>query len=186
MILFCRLQCEGTKGSHFAEKNIPLRLKRVVDHENHFAYICTPLFVSTTYRSVYKSGKPSIFALDDYVSSLYLGFAMHIALKDIITLKASQYVESGLWKKRMDNTMKDHYWKVTDKIEPQVLRVKHLSLGFIIICVMWAVSTVAFVFEFAPKFYRKLKKQFKLLKKQLEMCLMVYVVVKFMQMKKLL
>jgi hypothetical protein len=176
MILFCRLQCEGTKGSHFAEKNIPLRLKRVVDHENHFAYICTPLFVSTTYRSVYKSGKPSIFALDDYVSSLYFGFAMHIALKDIITLKASQYVESGLWKKRMDNTMKDHYWKVTDKIEPQVLRVKHLSLGFIIICVMWAIGTVVFAVECSWHMCKKLKLHF-------EMVLMGYVVVKFVRMK---
>jgi hypothetical protein len=105
---------------------------------------------------------------------------MSLALKNIIYLKAPQLVESGI----MHRHMQDAFVQVDKKpkpqaIGPQVLTVQHLSASFIIIFGFLGLSMIVFMAECAPKLMIKLKKQF-------EMCLMCYIVVKFTRMNKML
>jgi hypothetical protein len=151
-------------------------MERTVEPENRYGYICTYYEWEFGYRNAYERGHSSIVTSSKRVSKTYVAFAMHIALKNIIHLKASQYVENGF----MDREGSGPSYVTNDRdIDPEVLTLRHLSAGFIIICILWALSIVTFSIECAPKLRR-------IIKKQCEMCLMSYVVVKFMKMKKLL
>jgi hypothetical protein len=118
----------------------------------------------------FKSGASSIFVANEDVSITYSGFLMSVSLKDIIHLKASQLVESGI----INRYIQQVYLQVDKEPKPQatgpqVLTVKHLPANFIIIFGLLAISIIVFMFECAPKLM-------KMLKKQLEMCLMCFVV----------
>jgi hypothetical protein len=110
----------------------------------------------------------------------YYGFVMSLALKDIFHLKASHIVEARI----MHRHLQDAFLQVDKKtkpqeIGPQVLTVQHLSASFIIIFGFLGLSMIVFIIKCAPKLLKKLKKQF-------EMGLMCYVVVKFTRMNKML
>jgi hypothetical protein len=90
----------------------------------------------------------SIFVADEDVSPAWYGFDMNIVLKDIIRLKASQLVESGILSKVLPEIC-NHELQLTKpgEIGPQVLTLRHLEAGFVVICVFLGVSLIAFVVE---------------------------------------
>jgi hypothetical protein len=169
-----RINC---KPINFTEQNVYQSLNEVVEPENRHAFVTTPFIMNRVYRNSYKSGGWSIFVAKENVAPMYSGFVMHVALKDIITLKATQYHESGI----LSHALKKHYSLEGLNPEPepigaQILTLRHLSLGFIIICGLLMASIVVFMVECTPKVSRKV----------FELCLKCYIVVKFVRMNKII
>jgi hypothetical protein len=151
----------------------------LVEPENRLAFITIPSKYKMMIRDNYKKGMPSIFEADENLERVYSGFQSHYVMKDIIHLKGSQLVESGIVNRHLKHVIAEELFTKPQEIGPQVLTVQHLSVGFIIIFGLLVLSIVVFMLECAPKLLRKLKKQF-------EMCLMCYVVVKFTKINKML
>jgi hypothetical protein len=91
-LLSFRIRCDLSKST----RNDLDPLNKLVEPENRFALVSTPLVIRFMHKNTYRSGVTSIFVADENVLPLYLGFAMHVSLKDIVSLKASQYHESGI------------------------------------------------------------------------------------------
>jgi hypothetical protein len=152
----------------------------IVEPENRYAFTNMPLRFHSFHNSLFRSGTSSIFEADEDLSISYYGFVICLAIKDIIHSKASQLVESGIMQRHIQDTIVQEDKKPKpEAIGPQVLTVQHLSASFIIILGFLTLSFIVFLAECAPKLMKKLKKQF-------EMCLMCYVVVKFTMMNKML
>jgi uncharacterized membrane protein SirB2 len=128
------------------------------------------------YKMTYRYGSSSIFEASEDVSSLYAGYQMHVALKDIVTLKISHIHESGFFLHQARKLLIEQFKFKRQEIGPQVLSLRHLSAGFLVICGFLVISIAAFAAECAPK---QLKKLF-------GTCLSIYIVVKFVRMKKML
>jgi hypothetical protein len=111
--------------------------------------------------------------------SHYYGFTMHPALKETVDLKASQVFESGYFQKKIQKMLPEDYRSRPEPIGPQVLTLKQLKDGFVVICALLAVSFVAFLAECTPKVGMKLKRQ-------LELCVACFVVVQFTKLNKML
>jgi hypothetical protein len=130
---------------------------RSADHENRVALLITPLVLNQVLKYCYRSGLPSLYEADDFSHNLYMGFTM--SLKDIITLKASQIIESGIlsWEIRTKNQM-DELLNKPQEIGPQVLTFQHLRAGFVVIFGFLGASIVVFAAECTPKVVEKIKK----------------------------
>jgi hypothetical protein len=115
----------------------------------------------------YKTGATSLCVVDETVAPVFIGFYMHVALKEIIDSKAPNFFERGLiaaWLKRIaDANLR------VDEVGAQVLTLQHLRAGFVLIVVFLSVSFLAFVAECTPKVTKKL----------FELFLACYIVVKF-------
>jgi hypothetical protein len=118
---------------------------------------------------------PSIAAADEAISPVYWGFMTHLSLKNIVTLKASQLNEAGIVAHEWNKVFKEDIRMKPEKIGPQVLTLRHLEAGFILICSMLVISIIAFVVELSPK----------MLKGILGPCLACYGIVKYVMMRKL-
>jgi hypothetical protein len=115
------------------------------------AYIAPPLMLKLAFLQIYKRGVSSIFVDDEDISLSWYGFEMNIVLKDIISLKASQLVESGILPKILLKVALDDNLMKPEEIGPQILTLQHLESGFVVICALLGVSAVAFVVECAMK-----------------------------------
>jgi hypothetical protein len=111
--------------------------------------------LKNAFLETYKRGVSSIFVADEDVSSAWYGFRMNVVLKDIISLKASQLVESGILPRVLEKVALDDHLMKPEEIGPQVLTLRHLEAGFVVICVLLGVSIVAFVVELAMKRIKK-------------------------------
>jgi hypothetical protein len=157
--------------------------KRTAELENRFVCVTSPLLIDYIYKKTYRSGWSSITTADEDVSKIYLGFVIHISLKDIVWLKLSQIHEAGIFSWRLKRDHLETFKTNLEEIGPQVLTLTHLKAGFVVIFVLLAVSVVAFVAECAPMLMKKVKSQ---LKNLFDACLSCYVVVKFNRMKRML
>jgi hypothetical protein len=126
----------------------------LVEPENRIAYIAPPTLLKDAYSRTYRRGLSSIFVADEDVSPAWHGFDMNIVLKDIISLKASQLVESGILPNVLSE-IRRHKLTKPEEIGPQVLTLRHLEAGFVVIFVLLGVSFVAFVVECAMKQVKK-------------------------------
>jgi hypothetical protein len=168
----------------YAENIVTDTMEKTAEPENRLAFIVPSVAVDLVLYNSYRSGVSSIFIAEENVSTEYLGFMMHIALRNIIRLKASQYFESGIFSTFFKKAFyKDRFMSKQDEVGPQVLTLQHLSAGFVVICGLLIVSMVVFAAECGPKLVRDLKKWFK---KWVEVCLLCYIVVKFTRMNKML
>jgi hypothetical protein len=122
-----------------------------------------------------QTGVPSVAVADEAISPVYWGFVTHISLKKIVSFKASQLNEAGIVAHEWNKVFKEETRMKPEKIGPQVLTLRHLEAGFILICSMLLISIVAFVVELAPK----------TIKGVLGPCLACYGIVKFVKMRKL-
>jgi hypothetical protein len=127
----------------------------------------------------YRSGVTSIFPTDENIISHHLGFTMHPALKETVDLKASQVYESGFFQKYIQNMLPEDFRSKPEPIGPQVLTLKHLKAGFVVICLLLALSFVAFLAECTPKLIRNLKRQ-------MELCVACFAVMKFTKQNKVM
>jgi hypothetical protein len=99
---------------------------------------------------------------------------MHPALKDIIHLKGSQLHEAEIINHLSKDKSMKNFKRKSVEIGPQVLTLKHLGAGFVLIVSFLVLSFIVFAVECAPK---KLKQMFDVLMAGL-------IVVKFTKMKK--
>jgi hypothetical protein len=151
----------------------------IVEPENRMGFYTAPMILQDTFKSVYRSGWPSIFTADEEFSLTYLGIIMNAPLRDDVTPKASAILESGIFLRNLRNVSLDSFLMKPEEIGPQVLTLEHLSAGFILIFGLLAVSIAVFVAECMPTLLRKLKRL-------LERLVAGYIVVKFTRMNTML
>jgi hypothetical protein len=152
---------------------------RAADPENRVALLVTPFMLNQVLKHSFRTGLPSLYEADDIILEIYMGFTMHVSLKNIITLKASQIHESGIlsWEIRTKNHM-DEFLKKLQEIGPQVLTFTHLRAGFVVIFGFLGASIFVFAAECTPKLLQKMKKV-------LEFCLVCFFVMKFIRKNKI-
>jgi hypothetical protein len=158
-------------------------LDKVSEPENRYAFVTSPFEINGIFKLVYKNGLSSISITDESVSPMYLGFVMHVSLKDIIPLKLSQIHESGGFLFFLQYMSLEKFKTKPQEIGPQVLTLEHLRVGFILIFGLLALSVLAFVAECTPMLMKKVMSP---LKKLFDACFSCYVVVKFVRMKRIL
>jgi hypothetical protein len=151
----------------------------VVEPENRLGFITSHLYFTYAHNRNYKNGVSSVFLANDGIAPVHIGFLINVAYKDIITLKASQFVESGIISYWMKKTIYGEPPTKRDEIGAQVLTLQHLSAGFVVIFALLALSIIAFAAECAPKLLRSMKKW-------IQRCVMSYVVKKFSGMNNML
>jgi hypothetical protein len=145
--------------------------------ENRMAIVIIPMVVEAEYLEKYRYGVSSIHETNEIVSPVHMGYSMHIALKDIVCLKASQLMESGIYTRNFKyGGVLEDFKKKPQAIGPQVLTLRHLEAGFVIIVVSLGLSGIAFLVECAPILIKKLSR----------MCLACYIVINFTRMNKML
>jgi hypothetical protein len=152
---------------------------RVAEPENRIGFVTTSLIFREALKQCYRSGVSSVFLAEDNIAPVHIGYFINVAHKDIITLKASQFVESGIISYWMKKTIYGEPPTKQEEIGPQVLTLQHLSAGFVVIFALLALSIIAFAAECAPKLLRSTKKW-------IQRCVMGYVVMKFTRMNKML
>jgi hypothetical protein len=151
-----------------------------VEPENRMALVLNPMFIAMIYKENYRYGVSSLHETSETVSPFRIGYAMHVALKDIVSLKASQLFESGLHEREIKTKIHlEDFKSKSQAIGPQVLTLSHLGAGFVVILVLLGLSTIAFAFECSPILLKKLKKL-------ISISVACYVVVKFTKMNKML
>jgi hypothetical protein len=123
----------------------------LVEPENRMAFVLAPFMFRAIYLDNYRGGLSSVFAADEDFSPMYFGYTMHVALRDIIHLKASQLHESGILAHNFTKEYQVDIKSRPEAIGPQVLTFQHLEAGFFVIVVCLGVSIVAFAVECAPK-----------------------------------
>jgi hypothetical protein len=184
LLFFSRINCvyklnhNGPTNKSMIDKYFYDSFNNLAEPENRLAFLADPLVLNNNYIWHLKQGTSSIFKVDENMSPVFHRFVMHIALKDIITKKASQLLESGSLSYSITFPLRKSIKFKPEEIGPQILTLKNLEAGFIIILMCLAVSIVAFVAECTPKLMRKLKTQ-------IEICVACFVVVKFVKMKKM-
>lgn len=143
------------------------------------ALVTSPMFVGQAYKQTYYYGVSSVLETDENMSTFQFGYAVHVALKDIIGLRTSQLFESGIFTYNLKNLIHfEDFKSKPEAIGPQVLTIDHLGAGFVIILVCLGISSVVFAIECAPILFR-------ILKKLTRMTFACYVVVKFIRMNKI-
>jgi hypothetical protein len=100
---------------------------------------------------------------------------MHIALKDILERKISQFHEAGFFPVHKIRGYKEKRLK-SEEVGPQVLTLQHLKAGFVVICVLLILSIAVFFAELAAP----------LMKNIMNMFIMGYSVIKFTILNKIL
>jgi hypothetical protein len=148
----------------------------VSEPENHVSYILARILIKIVCKRDYRSGVLSVFEADEDTLPYFLGYKMHIALRDVITLKISQLHESGILQLALGKTSLESFRTKPGKIGPQVLTVAHLRAGFIVILALLGLSVLIFMIECGPKLVKKLFHSF----------LPCYIVVKFTRMNRML
>jgi hypothetical protein len=128
----------------------------VAEPENRLGIVSIPSMMKSFLKIHYRSGVPSVFESDEELSVSHFGFVMHVALKDVIKLKASQIHEAGILSHITRNTSLEDFKSKPKEIGPQVLTLQHLSAGFVVICVLLGFSVFVFIAEFIPKLLKKL------------------------------
>jgi hypothetical protein len=148
----------------------------LTEPENRLGFFTAPIYLKEHYGAFYHAGVSSIFEAEGEYSPTYLGLKINPALKNIISLKAKQLTESGIFPNILKNSFWDDNKSKLEPIGPQVLTLRHLGPGFIIITVLLGLCVLVFVVECTLKGA----------KKWFGACLACYIVVKFTRMNKML
>jgi hypothetical protein len=122
----------------------------------------------------------SVFEADEDTLPFYMGYKMHIALKDVISPKISQFIESGIIQYLKQGASLESFKTKPEEIGPQVLTLAHLRAGFIVIFALLGVSVLIFMVECGPMLAKKL------FDSCLSLFLPGYIVVKFTRIEKML
>jgi hypothetical protein len=159
------------------DKKIDEIFERVVEPENSYGFIYSPLEFKIALNRNYRTGLTSITTADQDISNYHVAFHTFPEMKKLVHAKATQLMESGIfWFLYKNAYFPRDFTSKPEPIGPQVLSVAHLKAGFVIFCVLLGLSVVAFIVECTPKVLRKLFSLF----------LACYIVVKFTKMNKML
>jgi hypothetical protein len=131
------------------------------------------------YKDFYRSGVSSIYESNENIASGCKGITTNTALRDIIHLKASQLHEFGVITHLDKNSSLEGFRTKPDEIGPQVLTIRHLKAGFVVIGFFLGLSCIVFMIECGPILWKNLKTLF-------EMSLMCYIVAKFVRLETML
>jgi hypothetical protein len=110
------------------------------------------------YKMAYKYGVPSIYVADEIVAPTWFGFFMDPPLKEIIVLKVSQLQQAGITQRSLKPQFMEDVEFKPEEIGPQVLTLRHLEAGFVVILFLLLLSIAVFALEFAPKLLAWLQK----------------------------
>jgi hypothetical protein len=146
----------------------------VSDPDNRVAFVFSKALMKFIAKERYRSGVMSVYEADEDTLPFYMGYKMHIALKDIVTLKLSQYVENGIIQKKLKTLAMENFRAKPEEIGLQVLTFSHLRAGFILIFALLSVSVLVFLVECGPNLAKKL----------FDWCLSCYIVMKFTRMNR--
>jgi hypothetical protein len=148
----------------------------MVEPENRVALVIQQNMMNVISKRNLRSGVVSVFEADEDTLPFYMGYKMHIALKDVMNLKMSQLHESGIPQQLLGLVAMESFRTKPEEIGPQVLSLAHLKAGFIVIFALLFLSVSVFLVECGPK----------LVKKLFYWCLPCYIVVKFTRMNRVL
>jgi hypothetical protein len=146
IFLISRLKCYETD----------IDLEAFTEPENRLAIVASSKLMKMYHLNTYKTGMSSIVVSDEDVAPLTWGFSMNAPMKDIISLKASQLNEAGILSHDLNNLFFKYPHSKPEDIGPQVLTLKHLRAGFVVILCLLALSIAVFAVEIVPKLWRKL------------------------------
>jgi hypothetical protein len=149
-----------------------------MDPENRYALLSTIMLMKILQRNELRYGLSSVFVSDENIATLRIGFVIKTPFKDIILLKLSQLQEAGIYLQMKSLFMQDFEMK-PEAIGPQVLTIRHLETGFVVIFSLLALSIAVFAVEIASKLWKKLLTW-------LEKFVFCCVVVKFTRMNKMM
>jgi hypothetical protein len=110
------------------------------------------------FKTIYRSGVSSIFTAQENVQTRMHGFIMDAHLKEIIALKASQLQEAGIMQLFVKSFLNTNVELKPEEIGPQVLTLRHLAAGFVVILFLLVLSIAVFVVELTPKLLAWLEK----------------------------
>lgn len=107
----------------------------------------------------YRSGLPSLLMLAETFKIFHvaLTFKPYCPYYEVVNLKTTQFVDAGLtdyWLKETINPKLQK--KVVEKIEPQVLTLDHLDVGFLACLIPLLASMIVFVVELFVKWLENL------------------------------
>jgi hypothetical protein len=142
--------------------------------ENRFGFLATSVLIKMIYN--YRSGVTSIFVADENIAPLHWGFIMKTPVKETISLKASHLQEAGILTHKLKSEIMQDFRSKPQEIGPQVLTMRHLEAGFVVILCLLALSVAV---EIAPKLWKKLRAW-------LEKAVFCCVVVKFVKINRLM
>jgi hypothetical protein len=125
------------------------------DPENRIALLL-PSAVMAGQLKVFRSGVSLIFIAHENIATRRHGFIMDAPLKEIISLKASQFQEAGIIQLFVKSALNTNVELKPEEIGPQVLTLRHLAAGFIVILFLLVLSIAVFAFEFATELFRLL------------------------------
>lgn len=141
-ILLVSLNCAQFNKEH--EKVLYL-LDVAAEPANKFA-IALPVAVLTALTQNYRSGETSLKVLDETIKAHYHSFIyqLHSPFVHIFDEKLIQMHEAGIIKHLMPLSKR----KTTiEELEPQVLTMDHLEIGFLSCLVPMILSGIAFIAE---------------------------------------
>jgi hypothetical protein len=131
-------------------------LQAITEPENRMGLFASLMVMKAFYKRDYRSGVPSVFVADENVLPLHWGYVMKTPLRDIISSKALQLQEAGIWTRHFKNAMLEDFRSKPEEIGPQVLTLQHLSAGFVVIVTLLSLSVAVFAVEVSAKLWRKL------------------------------
>jgi hypothetical protein len=147
-----------------------------VEPENRMSLLGAPR--STLRKTlVHRPELMSIFIADENVFPLFDVLKSKGPAQERFFQKASQVYESGIFHRVTE--LDDVFRKTSNEIGPQVLTLEHLRAGFVVFMAFLGLSFAVFLFELAPRLQPYLKKW-------LEMCMVCYIVVKFVETNRLI
>jgi hypothetical protein len=122
------------------------RLDLIAEPENRLAFLDSSMFVNNVFKD-FKIGMPSIFESDEVIAKVLIAASISPPLKDIVSLKTSQLIESGIFKRIFERYSKRGFPVKPQAIGPEVLTIQHLSAGFVVICGLLVLCILAFAAE---------------------------------------
>jgi hypothetical protein len=118
----------------------------VADPENRLAILDSSMLINNVFKD-FKTGVQSIFESNEVIAQVHIAASISPPLKEIVSLKTSQLVESGILKRIFDHFSKIDFPVKPQAIGPQVLTIKHLSAGFVVICGLLVLCILMFAAE---------------------------------------
>jgi hypothetical protein len=110
------------------------------------AYLDSPIISNYLFKG-FKSGVPSIFETDEVIAPVHIAASISPPLKNIVSLKTLQLIESGIFMRTFNHYFKRDFPLKTQVIGPQILTTKHLSAGFVVICGLLVLCIFVFAAE---------------------------------------
>jgi hypothetical protein len=104
------------------------------------------MYINNVFKN-FKTGMQSIFESDEVIAQVHIAASISPPLKEIVSSKTSQLIESGIFMRSFNQYYGRDLPKKPQVVGPQVLTVQHLSAGFVVICGLLVLCILVFAAE---------------------------------------